>query len=158
MKWAKERDLLIAQTMTFVQSITGKKPDLEARAPETRPAEARAPESVPEHWRAEGSSPDTRIETRNAFARLGEADRAGLPAEIVNEIVAAPPEPLSPKPVSPKPLPLPPRSGLREEIQGRVAAFRAHQQQFDREREEYFKSVLNKARASIESQPVKPRR
>ena len=27
MKWMKERDLLIAQTMAFVQSVTGKKPD-----------------------------------------------------------------------------------------------------------------------------------
>jgi hypothetical protein len=27
MSWIRERDLLIAQTMTFVQSITGKKPE-----------------------------------------------------------------------------------------------------------------------------------
>ncbi|SRR6266567_1143003 len=27
MKWMRERDLLIAQTMAFVQSVTGKKPD-----------------------------------------------------------------------------------------------------------------------------------
>ncbi len=27
MKWVKERDLLIAQTIAFVQSVTGKKPD-----------------------------------------------------------------------------------------------------------------------------------
>ncbi|SHG02502.1 hypothetical protein SAMN05444169_0118 [Bradyrhizobium erythrophlei] len=27
MSWTRERDLLIAQTMTFVQSITGKKPE-----------------------------------------------------------------------------------------------------------------------------------
>ena len=30
MKWMRERDLLIAQTMAFVQSVTGKKPDAEA--------------------------------------------------------------------------------------------------------------------------------
>ena len=29
MKWMKERDLLIAQTMAFVQSVTGKMPDTE---------------------------------------------------------------------------------------------------------------------------------
>ena len=29
MKWMRERDLLIAQTMAFVQSVTGKKPDAE---------------------------------------------------------------------------------------------------------------------------------
>ncbi len=31
MKWIKERDLFIAQTMAFVQSVTGKKPAAEAR-------------------------------------------------------------------------------------------------------------------------------
>jgi hypothetical protein len=30
MKWMRERDLLIAQTMAFVQSVTGKKPEAEA--------------------------------------------------------------------------------------------------------------------------------
>ena len=29
MKWMRERDLLIAQTMAFVQSVTGRKPDAE---------------------------------------------------------------------------------------------------------------------------------
>ena len=29
MKWMRERDLLIAQTMEFVQSVTGKKPGIE---------------------------------------------------------------------------------------------------------------------------------
>ena len=27
MKWMRERDLLIAQTMAFVQSVSGKKPE-----------------------------------------------------------------------------------------------------------------------------------
>ena len=31
MKWVVERDLLIAQTMAFVQSVTGKKPEAEAQ-------------------------------------------------------------------------------------------------------------------------------
>lgn len=34
MKWIRERDALIAQTMAFVQSVTGKKDDF--RPPETR--------------------------------------------------------------------------------------------------------------------------
>ena len=29
MKWMRERDLLIAQTMAFVQSVTGKMPEAE---------------------------------------------------------------------------------------------------------------------------------
>lgn len=32
MKWMRERDLLIAQTMAFVQSVTGRKPDAEVFA------------------------------------------------------------------------------------------------------------------------------
>ena len=117
MKWPRERDLLIAQTMTFVQSITGKKPEDEARA-----------------------------ETRIEFVPIDQIETAERPIEIVHQ--AAPPS--SPSPV--------PRSGLREEIQGRVAAFRAHQQLFDRERDAYFKSVLTKVRASIASRPEAPRR
>jgi hypothetical protein len=122
MSWASERDLLIAQTMTFVQSITGKKPEAEARVTETR------------------------IETRIVVAPVDKIERADRPVEIVNEGVAAPR-------VSPIP-----RSGLREEIQGRVAAFRAHQQLFNRERDEYCDSILTKARASIDRSPKAPGR
>ena len=32
MKWMRERDLLIAQTMAFVQSVTGRKPEAEVFA------------------------------------------------------------------------------------------------------------------------------
>jgi hypothetical protein len=35
MKWAKERDALIAQTLAFVQSVTGKKPEAEPRVEAT---------------------------------------------------------------------------------------------------------------------------
>ena len=41
------------------------------------------------------------------------------------------------------------RRPLREEIEGRVAAFRAHQQRFDRERDRHFNSVLTGIRAAI---------
>lgn len=105
MGWQKDRDLLIAQTMTFVQSITGKKPEDEAR-------------------------PETRIE----FTPLDRIESAERPIEIV-------------------PMPRPSqdlRREIREEIQGRVAAFRAHQQLFHRERDAYFNSVLTRVRASTE--------
>ena len=114
MNWTRERDLLIAQTMTFVQSITGKKPEAE-----------------------------TRSEVRIEFVPIEEIERAERPVEIVQVVTAAWPSPAS-------------RSGLREEIQGRVAAFRAHQQLFDRERDAYFNSVLTRVRASIESRPKVP--
>jgi hypothetical protein len=115
MKWARERDLLIAQTMTFVQSITGKKPEAEARA-----------------------------ETRIEFAPIDQIEHAERPVQIIHEVVAVP----RPQPA--------PEGGLREEIQGRVAAFRAHQRLFDRERDAYFNTVLTRVRASIGSRPKAP--
>jgi hypothetical protein len=108
MNWARERDLLIAQTMTFIESVTGKKPEAEARA-----------------------------ETRIDSTPVDEIEAAERPVEIVTTS--------RPSPVS--------RSELREEIQGRVAAFRAHQQLFHRERDAYFNAVLAKLRASAESRP-----
>jgi len=107
MNWARERDLLIAQTMMFVQSVTGKKPEAETRI-----------DSTP----------------------VDEIEAAERPVEIV---------PTSrPSPVY--------RSEVREEIQGRVAAFRAHQQLFHRERDAYFNAVLAKLRAPAESRPKAP--
>jgi hypothetical protein len=115
MKWARERDLFIAQTKTFVQSIAGKNPEAQARA-----------------------------ETRIEFAPVDQVESVERPIEIAREVVPAP----RPQPT--------PRGGLREEIQGRVAAFRAHQQLFDRERDAYFNTVLTKVRASIGSRPKAP--
>jgi hypothetical protein len=118
MKWVKERDLLIAETMAFVQSLGGKKPELEA------PAEAR-PALTP----------------------------VGLtPANQVKEVE-------SPFEIVPTTRPRPiPRSGDREEIRGRVAAFRAHQQLFHRERDAYFNSELARLRKSEPSLPKTPGR
>jgi hypothetical protein len=44
MDWKKERDLLIAQTFAFVQSVTGKKPDLEPAAKAESAVAAAAPD------------------------------------------------------------------------------------------------------------------
>ena len=107
MTWANERDLLIAQTMAFVQSVTGTKPE-----------------------------PEARIE----FPSLNELDSAERPVAVVPTSHA---------------LRLP-QSEVREEIQGRVAAFRAHQQLFQRERDDYFNSTLAKAGARTGSQPKVP--
>jgi hypothetical protein len=111
MKWAKERDLLIAQTMAFVQSIAGKNPGNETRA-----------------------------ETAIEFVPVDQIEKAARPVEAVQ--VPSPP------PSAP--------SELRDEIQGRVAAFRAHQQLFHRDRDAYFNAVLTKARASMPDRPEAP--
>ena len=57
MKWMRERDLLIAQTMAFVQSVTGKKPEAEifARADLAPVTPTRLPDV--EAMLAEGISP-----------------------------------------------------------------------------------------------------
>lgn len=102
MKWVMERDLLIAQTMAFVQAVTGKKPEADVRV---------EPPSSP----------------------VVEFELLESPVEV-----AEPPRKL---PVA--------RSPIREEIEGRVAAFRAHQQRFDRERDKHFNSVLTGIRAAI---------
>ena len=104
MQWKRERDLLIAQTMAFVQTVTGKTTDAEGRL-----------ESIP----------------------LDEPTGVERPVE---RGVAARPSPVR-------------HSELREEIRGRVAAFRAHQQLFDRDRDAYYNSVLAKVRASTEHLP-----
>lgn len=103
MSWASERDLLIVQTMAFVQSVTGKKPETDAR-----------------------------IEPSSSSALVA-FNRPELPAEAVET-------PLEPAVAA---------SPVRAEIESRVAAFRAHQQRFDRERDRHYNSVLTEIRATI---------
>jgi len=57
MKWMRERDLLIAQTMAFVQSVSGRKPEAEVFARAELPAVT--PTRLPdvEALLAEGISP-----------------------------------------------------------------------------------------------------
>jgi hypothetical protein len=100
MKWVRERDHLIAQTMAFVQSVTGKRPEDEAQFDST---------AVDEFKRSEPSA--------------GAAERPRTPSVV--------------------------RSAIREEVEGRVAAFRAHQQRFDRERDKHFNAVLTGIRSAI---------
>ncbi|MGY3616144.1 hypothetical protein ACVJGD_002340 [Bradyrhizobium sp. USDA 10063] len=131
MKWMKERDLLIAQTMAFVQSVTGKKPEAELLSPAT----------------------ETTV-------------RATMATTVVNveAVLAEPPTPIpvavQPKPPQPKPLQV---AGLdlpgdfQSEIRARVASFRAHQERFIREREEYCRATMAKVRATL-SEGIEPPR
>lgn len=121
MNWKKERDLLIAQTMEFVQSVTGKQTGTEAR-PTTRQFGA-GPIAT---------EPAIQVEQVTAKQTTAEQTIAASPASHPSQARL---------------------TGFREEIQGRVAAFRAHQELFHRERDEYFNSVLTKARTPIEKAP-----
>jgi hypothetical protein len=150
MKWIKERDLFIAQTMAFVQSVTGKKPAAEAReAPrdvlfqsplaKSTPADETADENRPaEAFRVEASQPGAlQIETlKNGTSKI-ETAQVTRSSPVLSDV--------------------------RQEIRGRVAAFRAHQELFNRQRNEYCDSVLTRVRASTghalkapDDQPSKP--
>jgi hypothetical protein len=123
MDWKKERDLLIAQTLAFVQSVAGKKADVEA-----------VPDDIPE------TSPHVEAaatEIREIFARpvLDPPKEVQVSAHIPRNPVA---------------------NDIRSEIQARVVSFRAHQQRFDKEREEYFSATLAKARAAVRNEPPPP--
>jgi hypothetical protein len=102
--WKKERDLLIAQTMAYMQSVTGKATDTDGR-------------------------PEPRLESMP----MSEPTTVARPADIL------PAARLSPS-----------HSDLRDEIRRRVAAFRARQQVFDRDRDEYCNAMMARARAATE--------
>jgi hypothetical protein len=132
MSWKKERDLLIAQTMAFVQSVAGKKPD--AGLAEAKPGIEPTRQAKP--------APVSAVEI--------------LAAEII-----APPQAGSQG--SPQTNLRIPRSNvssdIRSEMQARVANFRAHQERFNRERDEYFSATLKKLRTSMANAPApEPRR
>jgi hypothetical protein len=105
MMWKRERDLLIAQTMAFVQSVAGKPVDTDGRF-------------------------ESRLEPMPPNEPL---------------TVARPADTLPTARVSPLG-----NSDLRDEIRRRVAAFRARQQLFDRDRNEYCNAMMAKARAASE--------
>lgn len=120
MKWIRERDALIAQTLAFVQSVSGRKDDF--RQPDTAAA---APVLAEE------------IVSVQTVTVAFEPPQADLPPPV-----APPPQPL--------PVPPPRRAGdFRSEMQARIANFRKHQERFEREREEYCAATLSKLRAAI---------
>jgi hypothetical protein len=125
MKWMRERDLLIAQTMAFVQSVTGRKPDAEVFAqPDIAPV---TPTRLPD------------VEAMLAEA-LGVAEP---PAAAAPEQAKAVP------PIRPAG-----RSEYQSEIQARVEKFRAQQAKFNREREAYCSATMAKMQATLDKYPV----
>jgi hypothetical protein len=119
MKWIKERDALIAQTMAFVQSVSG----------------------------GQGTASQFSPRSHNAAAAKPQAEA----------------EPVAPVPMKVVEIPGPPKSvpfsrqfdqvDVKTEIAARIAGFRAHQERFNRERQEYFSATLARLRASIEQLP-----
>ena len=101
MSWMKERDSLIAQTMAFVQSVTGRREDLR---PDLKPV--LPPVEV-----------DVRAELATALEIVDAAERPPVTVPQPRQVVL---------------------TDIQKEIRDRVASFRAHQQRFNKEREEYF--------------------
>jgi hypothetical protein len=127
MKWIRERDALIAQTLAFVQSVSGKKDGI--RQPDTVAA---APVLAAEI-----------VSVRTVTVAF-------------EPLQADPPTPIAPPP-QPLPVPPPRNAGdFRSEMQARIANFRKHQERFEREREEYCAATLTKLRAAIRAPSNRP--
>jgi hypothetical protein len=118
MSWKTDRDSLIAQTMAFVQSVTGRREELRPDLKQVLP-----PVEV-----------DVRAELATAL-------------EIVD---AAEPPPLVTVQQAHRQVAL---TDIQKEIRDRVASFRAHQQRFNKEREEYFSATIAKLKASMKDLP-----
>ena len=137
MKWMRERDLLIAQTMAFVQSVTGKKPEAEQTV-----ATSIAMTSV--------EIADTAAAMPDIEALMAEALAADLPKEAARET------PRAVQTIARADL----RSGFQSEIseiKARVANFRAHQARFNQEREAYCSATMAKVHATLREMPTSPR-
>jgi hypothetical protein len=147
MKWMKERDLLIAQTMAFVQSVTGKTPEAEKTV--TTSAALLSVESS-ETTRTAAALPDTALsDIKSLLAMTSPAAEAPTEASREASSVVSreeiPPEISRPAPVARLDL----REDFQSEIRARVANFRAHQERFNREREAYCSATMAKVHASL---------
>ena len=149
MKWMRERDLLIAQTMAFVQSVTGKMPEAEM----TVAASVALPSvETSETTRAASVLPD--IESLLAKTPPAAQPPTELPRELPGEVSREMPREVA----RPAPLARPDlNEDFRSEIRARVANFRAHQERFNREREAYCSATMAKVHASLREDTGLPR-
>jgi hypothetical protein len=168
MKWMKERDLLIAQTMAFVQSVTGKMPEAEKtvvapvtlfsiEATEPSRIEASEPSSTSAALPDSAAIPDTATlphiaalaDIKSLLAETPSATRA--PRELSRE-GSREASRETPREIS-RTIPIvrpDVREDIQAEIKARVANFRAHQERFSREREAYCSATMARVHASIE--------
>jgi hypothetical protein len=147
MKWMRERDLLIAQTMAFVQSVTGKTPEAEKTV-----AASVALLSVEKSEAIHAVAALSDIES--LLAKTPPATQA--PRDVSRDVSREemPRETSRPAPLARLDL----REDFQSEIRARVANFRAHQERFSREREAYCSATMAKVHASLREgeQPTLP--
>ncbi len=179
MKWMKERDLLIAQTMAFVQSVKGKLPDAgaptsaqtpaqqtaapSAVAPQLGPAQPTIPTAVTEVRTTLEAKPVSGIKPAAETPRMVTPPPLPVPTVIEGLPPAPPPLTVTVVEVPPPPAQLPQfatldiRGDFGSEVRERVASFRAQQQRFLKEREEYCTTTMAKVRAAIRDNSDLPR-
>jgi hypothetical protein len=129
MKWVIERDLLIALALAFVQSVSGKKEN--AGKPDADPDIEAAPiDAIKDGPVKDDPVKDAIkiVERPNSVQTAGniQISRAGVPSDF------------------------------RTEIQASVANFRAHQERFHRDRDEYYRATFARIRTTIGSDPASP--
>jgi hypothetical protein len=132
MKWMRERDALIAQTMAFVQSVTGKRPDADKLAAPSLAAAVPGSSDAPQSATRTASVPDIAALLADTSIPVGPS----RPIQIARTDI---------------------RGDVQSEIRARVANFRAHQERFSREREAYCSATLAKVRASLREDSMPPR-
>jgi hypothetical protein len=153
MKWMRERDLLIAQTMAFVQSVTGKAPEAGTTVT-TSVAMLSVETSEPTPTAAPTRTAAVLSDIASLLAKAPSAAQA--PREVSREVSREEmPREIS-RPAPPARLDL--REDFQSEIRARVANFRAHQERFNREREAYCSATMAKVHASLKEgeQPTRP--
>jgi hypothetical protein len=128
MDWKRELDALVAQTYAFVQSVTNKREEIarpESRLPPVTPLQP-PPEAgaIP----VEAAPVQPAIQQAPVQAAVEAPRGVALPSPII-------------------------QSEVKEEIQARIASFRAHQDRFNRDRADYFNATLAKLRAALEQAP-----
>jgi len=132
MEWVRERELLIAQTLAFVQSVSDRERDDKLR--DARKLDAWKPDA----WKP-CAEPDRK--PRVEAAPIDAIKFVEPPASIPFNTQA----------------PRPTVSGeVRTEIQNRVANFRANQQRFTREREAYCRATIARMRVAIGTDSAPP--
>ena len=136
MGWKQERDSLIAQTLAFVQSVTGKKD------------EASRPRRVAVDLDQLAASLEPFAPPPIEPARTAQPVRPIIEAAVPVEPVKA----VEPPPRAPTRRPIV-QSEMQDEIRSRIASFRAHQERFNREREEYFSATLARLKAAMKDRP-----
>ena len=158
MKWMRERDLLIAQTIAFVQSVTGKKPDagMFAGAPEAAKATTLTTTVVD----IAAMVTETTVISEPAKSEPAESEPAGSEPSTSELSNSEPVKSALLKSEPPRPIHVPravPLSDVQSEIKARIANFRAHQERFLRERDEYCSATMAKVRAALGENAEPPR-